>query len=339
MNLMFALRVLSKSDVRRAVSMGRAIEIVKGAFAQLSADKAVVPIRTQLPVARHEGVTLFMPAYLSETDDLGVKIVSVFPRNLEQGLPTIFALVVVVEAGTGRPIAAMDGTYLTALRTGAASGAATDLLARPDAHVAAVFGAGAQGRTQLEAVCQVRDIHRTWVFDVNTEAAARYADEMRSRGGRIPNDVRVASSPTEAVREADVICTATTSRAPVFADGDLRPGVHINAIGAFTPQMQEIPGEAVRRARVVVGSREACWAEAGDLIIPRDQGLITESHVYAELGEIVAGKKPGRENDSERILAINIGLALEDVIVANHIYELAKDNPQAQRLVLMEKDF
>jgi len=319
MNPMFALRVLSKSDVRRAVSMGRAIEIVKGAFAQLSADKAVVPIRTQLPVERHEGVTLFMPAYLSETDDLGVKIVSVFPRNLEQGLPTIFALVVVVEAGTGRPIAAMDGTYLTALRTGAASGAATDLLARPGAHVAAVFGAGAQGRTQLEAVCQVRDIHRAWVFDVNTEAAARYADEMRSRGGRIPNDVRVASSPTEAVREADVICTATTSRAPVFADGDLRPGVHINAIGAFTPQMQEIPGEAVRRARVVVGSREACWAEAGDLIIPRDQGLITESHVYAELGEIVAGVKPGRASADEVTLFKSVGNAVQDVSVAREV--------------------
>jgi len=213
----------------------------------------------------------------------------------------------------------MDGTYLTALRTGAASGAATDLLARPDAHVAAVFGAGAQGRTQLEAVCQVRDIHRAWVFDVNTEAAARYADEMRSRGGRIPNDVRVASSPTEAVREADVICTATTSRAPVFADGDLRPGVHINAIGAFTPQMQEIPGEAVRRARVVVGSREACWAEAGDLIIPRDQGLITESHVYAELGEIVAGVKPGRASADEVTLFKSVGNAVQDVSVAREV--------------------
>ncbi|MDY7040296.1 MAG: hypothetical protein SVX38_05495, partial [Chloroflexota bacterium] len=238
MNPTFTLRVLSKKDVQQAVSMARAIEIVKRAFAQLSSGKAVVPIRTQLPVDRHQGVTLFMPAYLSETDDLGVKIVSVFPRNLERDLPTIFALVVVVEAGTGRPIAAMDGTYLTALRTGAASGAATDLLARPDAHVAAVFGAGAQGRTQLEAVCQVRDIGRVWVFDANAEAAARYAGDMRVRGGRIPTDVRVAGSPAEAVREADVICTATTSGTPVFADGDLRPGVHVNAIGAFTPQMQ-----------------------------------------------------------------------------------------------------
>jgi ornithine cyclodeaminase len=142
--------------------MAQAIEIVKGAFAQLSAGKAVVPIRTQLEVAQHEGITLFMPAYLQESDDLGVKIVSVFPRNLERGLLTIHALVAVVDAETGCPAAVMDGTYLTALRTGAASGAATDLLARTDAQVAAVFGAGAQGRTQLEAVCQVRDTEKVW---------------------------------------------------------------------------------------------------------------------------------------------------------------------------------
>ncbi|MFB0536273.1 MAG: ornithine cyclodeaminase family protein, partial [Anaerolineae bacterium] len=278
------LRVLSQNDVRRAVSMAQAIEIVKGAFAQLSAGQAVVPIRTQLEVARHEGITLFMPAYLQESDDLGVKIVSVFPRNLEAGLPTIHALVAVVDAETGCPAAVMDGTYLTALRTGAASGAATDLLARTDARVAAVFGAGTQGRTQLEAVCQVRDIEKSWIYDINREAAEQYAEEMGERGGRIPGDIIVASSPTEAVREADVICTATTSKSPVFADANLKAGVHINAIGAFTPEMQEVPEETIKRARLVVDSREACWAEAGDLIIPRHQGLISEDDIYAELG-------------------------------------------------------
>ena len=234
------LRVLSQNDVRRAVSMAQAIEIVKKAFAQLSAGEAVVPIRTQLEVVRHEGITLFMPAYLQESDDLGVKIVSVFPRNLERGLPTIHALVAVVDAETGCPVAVMDGTYLTALRTGAASGAATDLLARTDARVAAVFGAGAQGRTQLEAVCQVRDIEKAWVYDVNREAAEKYAEEMRRRGGRFPADIVVASSSSsEAVREADVICTATTATSPVFADADLKAGVHINAVGSDAPDKQE----------------------------------------------------------------------------------------------------
>ena len=314
------LRMLSKQDVQRAVPMRQAIEIVKGAFAQLSAGKAVVPIRTQLPVEKHEGVALFMPAYLSESDDLAVKIVSVFPRNLDRGLPTIFALVVVLEADTGRPLAVMDGTYLTALRTGAASGAATDLLARKDAHVAAIFGAGAQGRTQLLAVCEVRDIERAWVYDVNPEAAERYVQEMRGQG-RIPGDLRVASSPAEAVREADVICTATTTKTPVFADADLKPGVHINAIGSFTPQMQEIPAETVARAKVVVGSREGCLAETGDLIIPIKTGLITEDHIHAELGEIVLGKKVGRERDDEITLFKSVGNAVQDVSVAKAVLD------------------
>jgi len=317
------LRVLSQNDVRRAVSMAQAIVIVKGAFAQLSAGQAVVPIRTQLAVARHDGFTLFMPAYLQESDDLGLKIVSVFPRNLERGLPTIHALVVVVDAGTGCPVAVMDGTYLTALRTGAASGAATDLLARTNARGAAVFGSGAQGRTQLEAVCQVRDIEKTWVYDVNREAAEKYAEEMRERGGRIPSNIVVASSSREAVREADVICTATTARTPVFADADLKPGVHINAVGAFTPEMQEVPEETIQRARLVVDSREACWAEAGDLLIPRRKGLISENDIYAELGEIAAGTKRGRESDEEITFFKSVGNAVQDVSVARKVLEEA----------------
>ena len=317
------LRVLSKHDVQQAVPMREAIEIVKGAFAQLSAGKAVVPLRTQLPVERHEGVTIFMPAYLSESDDLGVKIVSVFPRNLEMELPTIFALMIVVEAATGRPVAAMDGTYLTALRTGAASGAATDLLAREDARVTAIFGAGAQGRTQLLAVCEVRDIEKVRVYDINPQAAEKYAEEMAGKG-RVPADVKVASSPAEAVREADVLCTATTSKTPVFADSDLKSGVHINAVGSFTPEMQEIPEQTVKRARLVVCSREGCLAETGDLVIPIRKSLITEDHIYAELGEIADGIKPGRESAEEITLFKAVGNAVQDVSVARAVLTQAE---------------
>jgi len=318
------LLMLSAQEVRKAVPMAEAIEVVKGAFAQLSTGKAVVPLRTQLPVERHEGITLFMPAYLSETDDLGVKIVSVFSRNPDKGLPTIFAIVIAVDAATGCPVAIMDGTYLTALRTGAASGAATDLLARRDAEVVAIFGAGAQARTQLLAVCEVRDIKRVWVYDVARERAEAYVEEMRGQG-RIPADIRVASSPSEAVREADIICTATTSSTPVFDGNDLKPGVHINAIGSFTPQMQEVDETTVRRAdKIVVDSREACLAEAGDLIIPIQKGIITEADIYAELGEIAAGLKPGRERDDEITYFKTVGNAVQDVSVARRVLEKAR---------------
>jgi len=296
--------------------MAQAIETVKEAFAQLSAGQAQVPIRVGLDVPSRQGVTLFMPAYLERSDQLGAKIVSVFPQNLARGLPTIHALVVLVDAETGCPAAVLDGTYLTALRTGAASGAATDLLARQNARVAAILGAGVQARTQLEAVCQVRSITEARVFDVNRQAAERYAAEMRSRGGRIPAAIETVATPAEAVRGADVICTATTAKEPVFADSDLKPGAHLNAIGAFTPATREIPEETVRRARLVVDSRAACWAEAGDLIIPRDKGLLSEKDVHAELGEIAAGQKSGRANDREITVFKSVGNAVQDVAVA-----------------------
>jgi ornithine cyclodeaminase len=303
--------------------MADAILAVKQAYIQLSAGQAIVPLRTPVPVAKRGGVTLIMPAYLAASDALGAKIVSVFPGNLEIGLPTIHAVVIVVDAATGRPVAMMDGTYLTALRTGAASGVATDLLARSDAHVAAIFGAGAQARTQLEAVCAVRPIERVWVYDRVPHAAAAYVEEMKRRGKPIPADIAVAESPAQAVRQADVVCTATTSTTPVFDDADLKPGVHVNAIGAYTPEMQEIPARTVARARVVVDSRSASLAEAGDLIIPLKQGLITKASIHGEIGEVAAGQIPGRLSDQEVTLFKSVGLAVQDVAVAQLILRRA----------------
>jgi ornithine cyclodeaminase len=319
------LLLLTRDDVQRAVSMAEAIEAVKGAFAQLSSGRAEVPLRTQLAVPKHDGVTLFMPAYLQESDSLAVKVVSVFPNNAQMDLPTIHALVIVVDATTGQPIAAMDGTYLTALRTGAASGAATDLLARPNSRQVAIFGAGTQGRTQLQAVCQVRPIGKVQVYDQVRTRAEQYVTEMKQRGGKIPSDIQLAESPADAVVDADVICTATTSNTPVFRDADLKAGVHINSIGSYTPQMQEADEATVARAKVVVDSRAACLAEAGDLIIPLHKGLISEEDIHAELGEIVLGQKAARQTDSEVTFFKSVGNAVQDAAVARLALLTAKE--------------
>lgn len=315
------IRILSREDVRQALPMRQAIGAIRAAFAQLSTGHAEVPLRVPLQVPRHNGVTLFMPAYLAADDQMAVKIVSVFNDNPAIKLPLIHALVVVVDAKTGAPTAVMDGTYLTALRTGAASGAATDLLARQDARTAAIFGAGAQGRTQLEAVCAVRSIQEVWVYDVVPEQAVAYANEM-SQALSLP--VSVVGTPAEAVGQADIICTATTSSSPVFDDADVRPGTHINAIGAYTPQMQEVPAGTVLRAKVVVDHREASLAEAGDLLIPLQQGLMTGDHIYAELGEIIAGQKPGRTDAEEVTLFKSVGVAVQDVAAAGAVLEAAQ---------------
>jgi ornithine cyclodeaminase/alanine dehydrogenase-like protein (mu-crystallin family) len=300
--------------------MDQAVEAMKHAFAQLSGGRAEVPIRLPIDVKAHNGVTLFMPAYLADDDQMAIKIVSVYSDNPAQGLPLIHALVVVIDASTGIPRAAMDGTYLTALRTGAVSGAATDLLARPEIRTAAIFGAGAQGRTQLEAVCAVRPIEQAWVFDPDLERSLAYASEM---GARLSLRVNVAASPAEAVQNADVVCTATTSAAPVFDDANLQPGVHINAVGAYTPHMQEIPVETVVRAKVVVDHLESSMAEAGDLIIPIQQGRFNQDRIYAELGDIAAGRKPGRETANEITLFKSVGVAVQDVAAAGRVLATA----------------
>jgi alanine dehydrogenase len=319
------LRILSSADVRQAVSMAEAIQAVREAYVQLSAGEAVVPLRTPVEVKKRDAVTLFMPAYLAANDAMGAKIVSVFPGNPAQGLPLIHAVVIVVDAETGRPAALMDGTYLTALRTGAASGVATDLLARPDARLAAIFGAGAQARTQLEAVCTVRTIERVWVYDAAPGVAAAYVEDMARRGQPIPANIAVAESPAQAVRQADVICTATTSSTPVFDDADLKPGVHINGIGAYTPGMQEVPAATVARARVIVDSRAASLAEAGDLIIPLAAGLITEADIHGEIGEVAAGQIPARESADEVTFFKSVGVAVQDVAVSSLVLRRAAE--------------
>lgn len=319
------MRILSRADIQKAITMPEAIGIVKDAFMQLSNREATVPLRVSINVPKHSGTTLFMPAYLSRTDALAVKIVSVFNDNPKHQLPLIHAVVVVVDATTGQIVALMEGGYLTSLRTGAVSGAATDVLARPESRVAAIFGAGVQGRAQLLAVAAVRTLERVYVFDSVRESLEAFVQDMRGKPG-IPEDVRVASSTAEAVRDADIICTATTSTKPVYDGALVKPGTHVNGIGSYTPAMQENSETLVRRAdKIVVDSYEAALAEAGDLIIPMEKGLITRASIYAELGEITGGTKPGRERDSEITFFKSVGNAVQDASVAQAILKRADE--------------
>ena len=318
------IRVISGKDVARAVKMAEAIEAVKSAFIHLSKGKAHVPLRIHIS-AKRGGTTLFMPAYLMGSDSLAVKIVSVFPQNVELQLPTIHAVVVVLEAGTGKPSAIIEGTYLTALRTGAASGLATDLLARQDCRMAAILGAGTQSRTQLEAVCTVRRLEKIWVYDIDQTRAQAFKKEMQAKGQPIPENISVADSPSQAVRGADLICAATTSQTPVFEDIDLKNGVHINGIGSYTPDMQEIPAATVKRAKVVVDSQEAALAEAGDVIIPLREGIISEEHIHGEIGEVASGSIPARESEEELTFFKSVGNAVQDVAVASLVLRRSEE--------------
>jgi len=315
------IRILSQQDIRRALPMREAIAAMKEAFAELSGGRVTMPARAHIDIPAHAGTALFMPCYAARADRISVKVVGLFGGNVAEGLPRIQGLVCLFDGQTGSPLALLNGTCLTALRTGAASGAATDLLARPAAATVAIFGAGVQGRTQLEAVCAVRAIRKAWVFDPVAAAAATFAAEM---GGALGIEVAAAGSPREALREADVVCTATVSATPVFDDADLAPGTHINAVGSYKPEVREIPQETVLRALIVVDHRASVLAEAGDLIIPIRKGQMRESDIHAELGEIVAGNRDGRPSGHRITLFKSVGVAVQDLAAAARAFENAE---------------
>jgi len=317
--------ILSKGEVQRALPMNEMIAATKEAYGALSAGKATVPQRIHLSIPAHEGMSLFMPAYLQhqEYEALVVKTASVFPLNAARNLPLIHAAVLVLEADTGRPTALLEGGSLTAIRTGAASGAATDILARSDCQVAAIFGAGIQSRTQLEAICTVRPISKVVVFDPQSDLVTKFIAEMAGRG-LIPRDIQPAQDPQQAVSKADVICCATTSSTPVFEDQHLKPGVHINGVGSYTPEMQEIPPGTIQRSTLVVDSRSAALSEAGDIIQPIKNGLFAAEHIQAEIGEIVNGEKPGRVDGSEITFFKSVGVAVQDAAGARLALENAR---------------
>lgn len=316
---MQTIRFLSAEDVKQALSMQDAIGLMKEAFVQLSSGEAAVPLRTSLDLPESQGGALFMPVHLPGTGQFGLKVVAVCPDNPAHNLPLIHALVMVFDAETGVPKAVLDGEYLTALRTGAASGLATDLLARKQAEVVAIFGAGKQSRSQLEAVCTVRAIKHAYIFDLNEQEENKFIDDMAWNLG-----ISIEPGKASKLTEADVICTATTSASPVFSHANLNPGVHINAIGSYQPHVQEIPPETVVAAKLVVDQREACLSEAGDLLQPIKEGLIGEDHVWAEIGEIAAGDYSGRESDSDITLFKSVGNAVQDLAAANQVIRNAE---------------
>jgi ornithine cyclodeaminase/alanine dehydrogenase-like protein (mu-crystallin family) len=313
------LPLFAAEDIRRALPMREAIEAMRAAFIAFSEGRAHIPQRLSISIPEQEGITLVMPGYVPP-DALGLKVVSVFPRNPARGLPTLSALVVMLDPETGAPAALLDGAFLTAWRTGAASGLATDLLARPDAESLALIGAGAQARTQLLAVAAVRSLRRVRVYSRTPARAQALIEEMQGQEG-IPQDIAVAPTPEAAVAEADIVCTATNSSVPVFDGQALRPGTHINAIGSFTLEMRELDEETFRRAaRVVVDSRAAALAEAGEVVWAIRQGILREADLV-ELGEIAAGRRPGRERPEEITLFKSVGLAVQDLVAAQRVWQ------------------
>jgi ornithine cyclodeaminase/alanine dehydrogenase-like protein (mu-crystallin family) len=271
-----------------------------GALADFSTGKVVQPVRLMLPVANHPGFLAAMPA--STTDALGAKLVTFYPDN--QGVPTHHALILLFRPATGEPLVTMDGRLITEMRTAAVSAVATQRLARADASVLAILGSGVQAGSHLEALRLVRRYREVRVW------SPRHAEAFARRFG-----VRAAASAEEAVRGADTVVVATSSRTPVLRGEWLSPGAHVNAVGACRPDWRELDDDLVRRARLYLDSREAATRESGDVIAARN--------VVGEIGEVLAGRCPGRRTDDEITLFKSVGLAVEDVVAADLVYRKA----------------
>lgn len=310
---------LNQQDIAAVLTMEAAISAVENAFRQLASGAVVMPQRVGF--AGNGGGGAAMPAYIGGEDGgLGIKVVTLFVGNAAKNLPVINATLLLLEPDTGRLLAVMDAGYMTAVRTGAVGGVAAKYLSRQDAQTVTIFGAGVQAKAQIEAACAVRPIRQALVVDTVPGAAERFAADMRDK---LHIDVMPADNAQAAVEKADILVTATTAHEPIFDGHWLRPGVHINGIGSHAAQWRELDTTTVQRARIVADQRAACLAEAGDLLIPLKEGAIQESAITAELGEIITGKQPGRESDSEITLFKSVGLAIQDVAVAAMAYQRA----------------
>lgn len=312
--------LLNRNDVVSVLEMKDCIEVVEKAFAELSNGTAVLPLR--INITPPDGLSLYMPAYLKEMGALACKVVTVYKNNpSKHNMPTTIGKVLVQDPETGDVVCIMDGGYLTAVRTGAASAVATKYMARKDkAQVVGIYGTGVQAKMQLWGVAEVVDISKAIVYDLNQESADKFVAEMSAK----LNIEVVRASHEDELLSADIICTATSSSTPLWDGNKLKPGTHINNIGSHTPNARELDTTTVKRSRFVGDSREACFKEAGDIIIPVQEGAIDESHFYAELGDLVIGKKSGRLSNDEITVFKSNGLAIQDVATAKLIYEKAK---------------
>ncbi len=332
MNLRKPIRIIKAGEIKKYYSMQQAIDAMHRAFSSLSSGDSFVPLRYVFKLPTNEMLMLFKPAFVEKEKRVSLKILTQRESGYMQGIPTIQGVVLVIDSVTGEILSIMDGEYLTALRTGAASGLATRFFARKDAKIMALFGCGSQGRTQLEAVLCERNIKKVLVFDKYREAAEKFIGEMQPKF-----QIEMAyTDDTTLLKEADIICTATNSTAPLFKKKDVKKGVHINAIGSFQPGMQELDPYLIKDAKVYVDQAESCLKESGDFIKPIAQGIFKKNHIVGDIGNFCLNKIVGRESENETTVFKSVGVAIQDFAVATDIYNNSVEKSFGQQINLFE---
>jgi ornithine cyclodeaminase/alanine dehydrogenase-like protein (mu-crystallin family) len=304
--------ILNKKQINKMVAMNEAIEAMKTAFVQLSNGEAIIPARLATDIPGKNATSLVMPAYLSESPYYTVKIVSVNYSNPQKGLPLLHSSVQVFDASKGNHVATLDGESITAIRTAASSGLATDLMAKKDATICAIFGTGIQAASHIKAIMEVREIKKFIVFSRNDETAANFCNSHSKK-------VNCEIGSQQTLKEAEIICTTTPSQFPLIEFENIKSGSHLNVIGSHQPTMREVSSDIVIKSKIIVDQMKACKKEAGDLIIPMEEGQWSFEQVHGELGQVVAGEIPARESENEITLFKSVGNAIQDLAMVNLI--------------------
>jgi ornithine cyclodeaminase len=324
--------IVTGKEVERLLPMAECIDLMGEALAAEARGEAVLPERLGMWTPDARGLLLLMPAYLGAPQALAVKVLSLFAGNAGTAYPVIQGAVLLFDPAHGTLAAILDANAITAIRTAAVSGLATRLLARADAGDLALLGSGVQAHTHLAAMLAVRPLRRMRVWSRDPDHARRFAE---IEGSHHQIAVEPVASPHDAVTGADIICTLTSAREPILEGAWLAPGCHINAVGVTgDPATRELDSAAVARAQLFVDRREAALAEAGDILVPLRDGVIGEDHMRAELGELALGRHPGRTAPDQITIFKSLGLAIEDVAAAHHIYSRALAEDAGTRIDL-----
>jgi len=311
---------VNEADVYRLLPMDVCVGLMRQALSALARGDAVLPLRTMMWLPDRSGLLGMMPAYLGDPQSFGFKVVSVMPRNHGTPFDSHQGVVMLFGISHGEPLAILDATAITAIRTAAASAAATDVLASPEAGDLALLGSGVQARTHLKAMRIVRPLRRVRIWSRTRANAERFAREEATAAGP---EIEVSSTVDEAVRVADLICTTTSAREPILAGASVAPGAHVNAVGACFAAWRELDSALVGRARLYTDCRESCLNEAGDFLLAKSDGAVDDAHLLGELGEVLIGRVPGRVSPDDVTIYESLGVAVEDLAAAHEIHRRA----------------
>lgn len=298
--------------------MPEALKTVEQAFQLYGQNLVQMPAKIYLHLGQYAGDFRAMPAYLGKINACGIKWVSVYPGNKDAGLPAVMATIILSDSHTGYPFAIMDGTYITSLRTGAAGGIAAKYLARKDAAVVGLVGCGAQARSQVLALNELFQIKQVFVWGKRRDEADRFKKTLKPSGLNID----IKEGIRECVRDADIVVTTTPARRPLVNTGWIKPGTHINAIGADAPGKEELDPHLLKQAKIIVDDWEQA-RHSGEINVALAKGFIRRKDIHATLGEVICGKKPGRANSQEITIFDSTGLAIQDVAIADLAYKKA----------------